>query len=91
MICFFIILFVCHVNVLFVSTGESVADIIPDDQKIAFIQDDTIDVPSKHNTDHRKLPTILIVILFRNKAHTMPYFFTYLNRIEYPKDRISLW
>lgn len=38
-----------------------------------------------------KLPTILIVTLFRNKAHTMPLFFTYLNRLEYPKERISLW
>lgn len=38
-----------------------------------------------------KLPTVLIVTLFRNKAHTLPNFFTLLNRLDYPKDRIALW
>lgn len=42
-------------------------------------------------TDNRKLPTILIVTLLRNKAHTLPHFFTYLNHQDYPKERISLW
>lgn len=41
--------------------------------------------------EHNKLPTILIVTLFRNKAHTLPHFFTYLNQQDYPKERISLW
>lgn len=43
--------------------------------------------------DHQfaKQPTILIVTLFRNKAFTMPHFLTYLNQLEYPKDRIILW
>lgn len=43
------------------------------------------------NEDYTKLPTIIIVVLFRNKAHTMPYFFNFLHRLDYPKDRISLW
>ncbi|XP_072176580.1 procollagen galactosyltransferase 2-like [Diadema setosum] len=39
----------------------------------------------------RKKPTILIPILARNKAHSLPYFFGYLETLNYPKDRISLW
>lgn len=38
-----------------------------------------------------QLPTILIVTLFRNKAHVLPYFFSHLDRLDYPKNRISLW
>lgn len=48
-------------------------------------------VPTTTIVDNIKLPTILIVTLFRNKAHIMPSFFTYLNQLDYPKDRISLW
>ncbi|XP_047115562.1 glycosyltransferase 25 family member [Schistocerca piceifrons] len=44
-------------------------------------------------TDPQSLrdPTVVIAILVRNKAHTLPYFLTLLERLEYPKDRISLW
>ncbi|KAG7211162.1 hypothetical protein KM043_010486 [Ampulex compressa] len=38
-----------------------------------------------------KTPTVLISILIRNKAHTLPYFLTLLQRLEYPKERIHLW
>jgi len=38
-----------------------------------------------------KDPTIVIALLVRNKAHTLPYFLTLLERLDYPKDRISLW
>ncbi|KAG5670382.1 hypothetical protein PVAND_000652 [Polypedilum vanderplanki] len=38
-----------------------------------------------------KKPTVLIVSLIRNKAHTLPLFLTYLEEQQYPKDRISLW
>lgn len=44
-----------------------------------------------NDSEHQKLPTVLIVTLVRNKAHTLPYFLTYLNRLDYPKNRISLW
>nr|XP_042901961.1 glycosyltransferase 25 family member [Parasteatoda tepidariorum] len=37
------------------------------------------------------LPTVLITVLIRNKAHTLPYFFAYLEQLDYPRDRISLW
>lgn len=38
-----------------------------------------------------KYPTFVIATLIRNKAHTLPYFFTYLEQLDYPKDRITLW
>ncbi|PSN54543.1 Glycosyltransferase 25 family member [Blattella germanica] len=38
-----------------------------------------------------KDPTVVIALLVRNKAHTLPYFLTLLERLDYPKDRISLW
>lgn len=41
--------------------------------------------------DNFKKPTILIGILVRNKAHTLPYFLSFLENLEYPKNRISLW
>lgn len=46
-----------------------------------------------NHTDNlnEKSPTVLIVALFRNKAHTMPYFLNYLDRLDYPKERISFW
>ncbi|KAK9732225.1 hypothetical protein QE152_g13032 [Popillia japonica] len=37
-----------------------------------------------------KYPTVLISILARNKAHTLPYFLSSLERLNYPKDRIAL-
>lgn len=43
------------------------------------------------SNDELKKPTIFISILARNKGHTLPYFLTLLERLNYPKDRISLW
>ncbi|KAI4471867.1 procollagen-lysine2-oxoglutarate 5-dioxygenase/glycosyltransferase 25 family member [Holotrichia oblita] len=37
-----------------------------------------------------KYPTVLISILARNKAHTLPYFLSSLERLNYPKERIAL-
>ncbi|XP_055624472.1 glycosyltransferase 25 family member [Toxorhynchites rutilus septentrionalis] len=36
-------------------------------------------------------PKVLIATLIRNKEHTLPFFFSYLESLDYPKDRISLW
>ena len=36
-------------------------------------------------------PTVLIPLLIRNKAHILPYFLNYLQNLNYPKDRISIW
>jgi collagen beta-1,O-galactosyltransferase len=38
-----------------------------------------------------KKPSVLVVSLIRNKAHTLPMFLSYLEEQDYPKDRISLW
>lgn len=39
----------------------------------------------------RKTPSVLIVTLVRNKAHTLPIFLSYLENLDYPKESISLW
>uniref|UniRef100_A0A2M4ARY6 Putative glycosyltransferase 25 family member n=1 Tax=Anopheles triannulatus TaxID=58253 RepID=A0A2M4ARY6_9DIPT len=36
-------------------------------------------------------PSVVVAVLIRNKEHTLPYFFTYLEELDYPKDRLSLW
>ena len=36
-------------------------------------------------------PTVMIAILVRNKAHTLPWFMYYLQNLDYPKQRIRLW
>ena len=36
-------------------------------------------------------PTVFIVVLARNKAHTLPHFLGLLRELDYPRDRISLW
>lgn len=38
-----------------------------------------------------KLPTVLVATLFRNKEQVLPYFFSFLHALDYPKDRIALW
>ncbi|XP_017776204.1 PREDICTED: glycosyltransferase 25 family member [Nicrophorus vespilloides] len=38
-----------------------------------------------------KEPTVVVGVLIRNKGHTLPYFLTHLERLDYPKHRISLW
>lgn len=86
---FFVILIVCQVSLLFGSSAELNPE--HEDPIVNENSKQLNEVPSTTDVDQSKLPTILIVTLFRNKAHTMPLFFTYLNRIEYPKDRISLW
>ena len=36
-------------------------------------------------------PTVMIAVLVRNKAHTLPFFLHYLEKLHYPKHRIGLW
>lgn len=49
-----------------------------------------ITFPASYGSSSKK-PTVLITILVRNKAHTLPYFLTFLERLNYPKDRLHLW
>ncbi|XP_023246412.1 glycosyltransferase 25 family member isoform X2 [Copidosoma floridanum] len=44
-----------------------------------------------HSTEIYKKPSVLIGILVRNKAHTLPYTLSFLEKLDYPKDRIALW
>ncbi|ESO96194.1 hypothetical protein LOTGIDRAFT_231876 [Lottia gigantea] len=36
-------------------------------------------------------PTVLIAFLVRNKAHTLPWFLGHIEKLDYPKNRITLW
>lgn len=36
-------------------------------------------------------PTVVVAILVRNKAHTLPWFLGRFEQLDYPKDRITLW
>lgn len=42
------------------------------------------------NPNRHKDAAVMIVILVRNKGHTLPYFLTSLSLLKYPKDRISI-
>ncbi|KAK4326790.1 hypothetical protein Pmani_002716 [Petrolisthes manimaculis] len=43
------------------------------------------------NQNDTKEPTMLVVLLARNKEHTLPYFLTLFERLQYPKKRMSLY
>lgn len=36
-------------------------------------------------------PTVLVTLLVRNKAHTLPYFLKLFEELDYPKSRLTLW
>lgn len=36
-------------------------------------------------------PTVVVAIIARNAAHSLPYYLGALERLDYPKDRISVW
>uniref|UniRef100_A0A2P2I1M3 Glycosyltransferase 25 family member-like n=1 Tax=Hirondellea gigas TaxID=1518452 RepID=A0A2P2I1M3_9CRUS len=38
-----------------------------------------------------KRPTVMVVLLARNKQHTLPYFLTLFERLDYPKHRMALY
>ena len=39
----------------------------------------------------QRAPTVFLAILARNTAHTLPYFFSYIDRLDYPKKRMYIW
>ena len=43
------------------------------------------------NRDSSELRTVMIVLLVRNKAHTLPHTLAMLDGLDYPKDKIRLW
>ncbi|KAM7053793.1 procollagen galactosyltransferase 2 isoform 2-T3 [Molossus nigricans] len=36
-------------------------------------------------------PTVLVAVLARNAAHTLPHFLGCLERLDYPKSRVAIW
>lgn len=36
-------------------------------------------------------PTVLVALLARNAAHTLPHFLGCLERLDYPKSRMAIW
>jgi len=36
-------------------------------------------------------PTVVVVILVRNKAHSLPNFLAFIDRLNYPRDRMSIF
>ena len=36
-------------------------------------------------------PSVFVVLLVRNKAHTLPWSLYYFDRLDYPKQRMRLW
>ncbi|MEE6509026.1 hypothetical protein FKM82_023878 [Ascaphus truei] len=36
-------------------------------------------------------PSVLIAIVARNSAHTLPYFLDCIDKLDYPKGRIAIW
>ena len=49
--------------------------------------------PTLVSSDSREelAPRVLVTVLVRNQAHTLPYFLHCVERLDYPKDRIALW
>ncbi|KAK3087084.1 hypothetical protein FSP39_001417 [Pinctada imbricata] len=43
------------------------------------------------STDSQQNPFVMIAILVRNKAFILPWFLGHLERLNYPKSRITLW
>lgn len=48
-------------------------------------------IKANNESSVKKLPTVFVALLIRNKAHTLPYFFSAFEMLDYPKDRIHLW
>ncbi|XP_052854466.1 glycosyltransferase 25 family member [Drosophila gunungcola] len=48
-------------------------------------------IAGQDEEDYQEPPTVLIALLVRNKAHTLPMFLSYLDQQDYPKQRIAFW
>lgn len=47
--------------------------------------------PQSIEEETLRAPAVFVAILARNTAHTLPYFFSYIDRLDYPKDRMYIW
>ena len=46
---------------------------------------------SAEQQESSHLPSVFVCVLARNCEHTLPNFLGYLEQLDYPKDRISVW
>lgn len=46
---------------------------------------------AQHVYHEKESPAVLISVLIRNKAHVLPYFFSFLENLNYPKNRVGLF
>lgn len=58
---------------------------------VVFLLTSDIRTQGAAHQNETKEPTISVVLLARNKEHTLPYFLTLFERLEYPKKRLSLF
>lgn len=56
----------------------------------AGLADSDEDLELKSELDYEQ-PTVLITLLVRNKAHILPLFLSYVEQLDYPKQRIAFW
>lgn len=48
-------------------------------------------IQSQVNNLKQEMPSVMVVLMIRNKAHVLPTFLTYFENLDYPKKRIALW
>uniref|UniRef100_A0A673JPT0 Procollagen galactosyltransferase 2-like n=1 Tax=Sinocyclocheilus rhinocerous TaxID=307959 RepID=A0A673JPT0_9TELE len=57
---------------------------------LLFLLNQNNPTPVLHETSLLK-PKVVIAVLARNSEHSLPYFLGCIERLDYPKDRISIW
>ena len=58
---------------------------------IFIILNNCIIADSKNESIENKVPKVMITLLIRNKEYSLPYFFHYLENLDYDKKDIMLW
>lgn len=51
----------------------------------------TIPVPTRDVQWPKMRPSVFMALMCRNKAHSMKNFLGYLEELDYPKDRMTIW
>lgn len=51
----------------------------------------SVDDAALHDSATEEQPLVFLEILSRNQAHILPNFLGYIEQLDYPKDRISVW
>ncbi|XP_017208065.2 procollagen galactosyltransferase 2 [Danio rerio] len=72
------------------ASGKLLLGLVMLESWIGFIYTHTDLEPVLHETSLLN-PKVAIAILARNSEHSLPYFLGCIERLDYPKDRISIW